>query len=127
MPLFSNDFGYASSLGSTGGDVAGGSVFSKVYHALDDNLVQPAEHLVGGIVNTLHDDAKGVVNYVGSEIDHVINTYDHVLETGIGTAGSVANNLIHTAGDTASNIGESLSFPLVVVGGALALFMLTKK
>jgi hypothetical protein len=69
-------------------------------------------HDVGHVTKPLHKDIVGLVSGAGKTFNHVVDTQ-----------ASVANNLIHTSGSTLS----SLSLPLLVFGGGVLLFMLTKK
>ena len=69
-------------------------------------------HDVGHVTKPIHKDIVGLVNGAGKTFNHVVDTQ-----------ASIANNLIHTGGSTLSN----LSLPLLVVGGGVLLFMLTKK
>ena len=69
-------------------------------------------HDVGKVTKPIHKDIVGLVSGAGKKFNHVVDAQ-----------ASVANNLIHTGGSTLS----SLSLPLLVVGGGVLLFMLTKK
>ena len=69
-------------------------------------------HDVGKVTKPIHKDIVGLVSGAGKTFNHVVDAQ-----------ASVANNLIHTGGSTLS----SLSLPLLVVGGGVLLFMLTKK
>ena len=69
-------------------------------------------HDVGHVTKPLHKDVFRLVNGVGKTFNHVVDVQ-----------GNVANNLIKTSGSTLS----SLSLPLLVIGGGVLIYMVTKK
>lgn len=79
-------------------------------------IVKPMEQRITGIANTLHGDAKDI-----------INKYDRTINNVIGQGGNIAQTAIKTTGSTVSNVGSSFSWPLTIVGGALAVYLLMKK
>ena len=69
-------------------------------------------HDAGSVTKPLHKDVVGLVSGVGKTLNHVVDAQS-----------SIANNLIKTGGSTLS----SLSLPLLIGGGCVLLYMLTKK
>jgi phage-related protein len=86
---------------------------------------------------TVYNDLKGAVTWVADKGASVVTaTHDDVKTfiTGqqgivnnlIGTTGGVIYKGIDTAGSTIQGLGSSLSFPLLIAGGAVLLIMLKK-
>ena len=69
-------------------------------------------HDAGKITKPIHKDIASVVKGVNKDVNHIVN-----VQAGI------ANNMINKSASTLS----SLSMPLIVVGGAIAIYLITKK
>ena len=69
-------------------------------------------HDAGKITKPIHNDIKSLVKGANADLNKVIDTQS-----------GIANNLIKTSGSTLS----SLSLPLMLVGGAVLIYMVTKK
>jgi hypothetical protein len=83
----------------------------KIYHQLN-----PA-------ISTVYNDAKSGISAVHQDIrdyaSGVSGIYNHGIDAG--------KDVIKGAENTVSNLGQSLSFPLVLAGGAAALYFLNKR
>ena len=69
-------------------------------------------HDAGKITKPIHKDIASVVKGVNKDVNHIVD-----VQAGI------ANNMINKSASTLS----SLSMPLIVVGGAIAIYLITKK
>ncbi len=69
-------------------------------------------HDAGKVTKPIHNDIKSLVKGANADLNHLEDTQS-----------GIANNLIKTSGSTLS----SLSLPLIIVGGAIAVYMITKK
>ena len=69
-------------------------------------------HDAGKITKPIHKDIASVVKGVNKDVNHIVD-----VQAGI------ANNMINKSASTLS----SLSMPLNVVGGAIAIYLITKK
>ncbi len=69
-------------------------------------------HDAGKITKPIHNDVKSLVKGANADLNHLVDTQS-----------GIANNLIKTSGSTLS----SLSLPLMLVGGAVLIYMVTKK
>jgi hypothetical protein len=69
-------------------------------------------HDAGKITKPIHNDVKSLVTGANKDFNKVVSTQ-----------ASIANNVIKTSGSTLS----SLSLPLMLVGGAVLIYMVTKK
>ena len=69
-------------------------------------------HDAGKVTKPIHNDKKSLVKGANADLNKVIDTQS-----------GIANNLIKTSGSTLS----SLSLPLMLVGGAVLIYMVTKK
>ncbi len=69
-------------------------------------------HDAGKVTKPIHNDIKSLVKGANADLNKVIDTQS-----------GIANNLIKTSGSTLS----SLSLPLMLVGGAVLIYMVTKK
>ena len=67
---------------------------------------------VGKVTKPLHKDATSVISGMNKDFNHVVDVQ-----------GGIANNLISKSASTLS----SLSTPLIIVGGCIAIYMVTKK
>jgi hypothetical protein len=72
------------------------------------------------IVNTVYSDVKSGVSAVAN---HVMKTQDSIVN---GTVNTV-NHVVDKGSETIESLGSSLSMPLMLIGGAAALYMLTQK
>jgi hypothetical protein len=97
--------------------------FNTVKYGVQKYIADPVKSVALGaygvaknIVSTVHQDVRDLVGGVGAQITGARNTF-----AGLG------NTLIGKTGDTVSNLGQSLSFPLVVVGGLIAGAFILKK
>lgn len=77
-------------------------------------------HVIGvvnkEVKNDISSTAKFTAKNVGSAGKYVIDAQKHVYD-----------KTLDTAGGAVKNVSSSLSMPLVIVGGAVLIFMLTKK
>ena len=69
-------------------------------------------HDAGKVTKPIHKDIASVVKGVNKDVNHIVD-----VQAGI------ANNMINKSASTLS----SLSMPLIVVGGAVLVFVLMKK
>ncbi len=69
-------------------------------------------HDTGKVTKPIHKDIASVVKGANQDLNKVIDTQ-----------AGIANNMISTSASTLS----SLSMPLIVVGGAIAIYLITKK
>ena len=69
-------------------------------------------HDAGKITKPIHKDIASVVKGINKDANHLIDTQ-----------AGIANNMINKSASTLS----SLSMPLIVVGGAIAIYLITKK
>lgn len=96
----------ASKAVSKASDVIGGAV-SKV-----ESAVKTIYKDSKSAVSSIHDDIKqgvaGGVNYIEHTQDKFLDTVSHVA-------------------DDATEVGKSLSWPLIIVGGVIALYFLEQK
>ena len=69
-------------------------------------------HDAGKVTKPIHNDIKSLVKGANADLNHLVDTQS-----------GIANNLIKTSGSTLS----SLSLPLMLVGGAVLIYMVTKK
>jgi len=67
---------------------------------------------VGKISKPLHKDATAVISGINKDMNHIVDT-----------TGGIANTMIKQTGSTLS----SLSTPLMIVGAAVLIYMVTKK
>lgn len=97
-----------------------------------DSIVGTFNSVVSGIGNG----AKSVVNFVRQDlgVDAIVGEgWGAVKSVGGAIGGTVskgqdiANNLVNKGADTLDSLGSSLSFPLLLIGGAAAIFLLTRK
>lgn len=96
-----------------------GDTLKSVIHDIGDvasSITNPIENRISTVVNTLHTDARDFVGAYNKTVNQVINK-----------GGDLAHDVVKTTGSTVSNLGQSLSMPLLLVGGAAALFLLMKK
>ena len=84
-----------------------GKVTKPIGHVIS-NLVSQ----VGPVVKPLGRDIKSLVSGADKDFNHIINTQSNI-----------ANNLINKSSSTLS----SLSMPLVIVGGVVLVYFITKK
>ncbi len=91
------------------------SVISDIYE-VGSTITNPIENRVSSVVNTLHTDAR---QFVGG--------YNQTINKVIDRGGDFANEVVRTTGSTVSNVGQSFSWPLVLVGGAVAVMLIMKK
>jgi hypothetical protein len=80
----------------------------KKHHYSMKNFVKD----VGKVTKPLHKDATAVISGINKDMNHIVDT-----------TGGIANNMINKTGSTLS----SLSMPLMIVGGAVLIYMVTKK
>ena len=71
------------------------------------------------VVSTVYNDVKGIGTAV-------ITAPWNLANKALDTVSSVGTKLIDKTGDTLSNLGSSLALPIAVVGGVIALVMLSK-
>ena len=69
-------------------------------------------HDAGKVTKPIHKDIASIVQGVNKDVNHIVDVQ-----------GGIANNLINKSASTLS----SLSMPLIIVGGAVALYLITKK
>ena len=69
-------------------------------------------HDTGKVTKPIHNDIKGLVSGANKDFNKVIDTQ-----------ASISNNLIKTSGSTLSSLG----LPLIIVGGCVAIYFVTKK
>ncbi len=69
-------------------------------------------HDTGKVTKPIHKDIASVVSGINKDANHLIDTQ-----------ASIANNMISKSASTLS----SLSMPLIIVGGAVLVFVLMKK
>ncbi len=67
---------------------------------------------VGKVTKPLHKDATSVIAGMNKDLNHIVDTQ-----------GGIANNLI----DKSSSVLSNLSLPLLIVGGAVVIYLVTKK
>ena len=67
---------------------------------------------VGKVTKPIHKDASNVMTAMNKDFNHVVDTQ----------AGMV-NNMVNKGSSTLS----SLSMPLIIIGGAVLIYMVTKK
>lgn len=101
------------------------SFFKGAYNKVTSVVESAATSVVSGVksvyqdvkaaVPTVYNDAKDLVKGYGATVTHIIDKGADVVSGGL-----------KTAGDTVSNLGQSLSMPLLLVGGAAALYFLRR-
>ena len=69
-------------------------------------------HDVGKVTKPIGHDIKSLVSGADRDFNHIINTQSNI-----------ANNMINKS----SSAFSSLSMPLVIVGGCIAIYLVTKK
>ncbi len=69
-------------------------------------------HDTGKVTKPIHKDIASVVSGINKDANHLIDAQ-----------AGIANNLISKSASTLS----SLSMPLIIVGGAVAIYLITKK
>jgi hypothetical protein len=69
-------------------------------------------HDAGKVTKPIHKDIASIVQGANKDLNKVIDTQ-----------AGIANNMINKSASTLS----SLSMPLIVVGGAIAIYLITKK
>ena len=69
-------------------------------------------HDAGKVTKPIHNDIKILVKGADKDFNKVIDTHS-----------GIANNLIKTSGSTLSSLG----LPLIIVGGCVAIYFVTKK
>jgi len=69
-------------------------------------------HDTGKVTKPIHKDIASVVSGANKDLNHIVDVQ-----------GSIANNMINKSASTLS----SLSMPLIIVGGAIAIYLITKK
>ena len=69
-------------------------------------------HDAGKVTKPIHKDIASVVQGINKDANHLIDTQ-----------AGIANNMINKSASTLS----SLSMPLVIVGGAIVVYLITKK
>ena len=69
-------------------------------------------HDAGKVTKPIHKDIASIVQGVNKDVNHIVDVQ-----------GGISNNLINKSASTLS----SLSMPLIVVGGAVLVFVLMKK
>ena len=69
-------------------------------------------HHAGKVTKPIHKDIASIVQGANKDLNKVIDTQ-----------AGIANNMINKSASTFS----SLSMPLIVVGGAIAIYLITKK
>jgi uncharacterized ion transporter superfamily protein YfcC len=69
-------------------------------------------HDVGKVTKPIHKDIASLVSGANKDLNHIVDTQSNI-----------ANNLINKSSSTLS----SLSMPLMLVGGAVLIYMVTKK
>ncbi len=69
-------------------------------------------HDAGKVTKAIQNDIKSLVKGANADLNHLVDTQS-----------GIANNLIKTSGSTLS----SLSLPLIIVGGCVAIYFVTKK
>jgi len=69
-------------------------------------------HDAGKVTKPLHKDIASLVSGANKDLNHIVDTQSNI-----------ANNLISKSASTLS----SLSMPLMLVGGAVLIYMVTKK
>ena len=80
----------------------------KKHHYSMKNFVKD----VGKVTKPLHKDATSVISGMNKDFNHIVDTQ----------AGAL-NNMV----DKGSSVLSNLSMPLLVVGGAVLIYMITKK
>ena len=92
-----------------------GGFFKKVGHAIGKPFKSAGKtisHVVGGV----YKDVKSGLTTVANFGTHVVDE-----------AGKTVRSLGKTAGTTLSNVSSSLSTPLLIAGGVVAIFLLQNK
>ncbi len=79
-----------------------------------------------GAVTWLADKGASVVSTAHEDVKSFVSNQQGIVNNLIGTTGNVLNTGITTAGSTLQGLGSSLSFPLLVAGGAVLLILLKK-
>jgi hypothetical protein len=69
-------------------------------------------HDAGKVTKPIHNDIKSLVKGANADLNHLVDTQS-----------GIANNLIKTSGSTLSSLG----LPLIIVGGCVAIYFVTKK
>ena len=69
-------------------------------------------HDAGKVTKPIHNDVKSLVTGANKDFNKVVDTQ-----------ASIANNIIKTSGSTLSSLG----LPLIIVGGCVAIYFVTKK
>ena len=80
----------------------------KKHHYSMKNFVKD----VGKVTKPIHKDASHVISGINKDFNHVIDT-----------TGGIVNNMVDRSASTLS----SLSMPLMIVGAAVLIYMVTKK
>lgn len=84
---------------------------SKIGHAVGDAVHSTGKY-IDHAIGAVHKDARDLVSGAGK----IVMRGEDVVDRGITTIG-----------DTASNLGESLSMPLMLAGGAALLYMMSQQ
>ena len=69
-------------------------------------------HDVGKVTKPIGHDIKSLVSGANKDFNHIVDTQSNI-----------ANNIVNKGASTLS----SLSMPLVIVGGCIAIYLVTKK
>ncbi len=69
-------------------------------------------HDAGKVTKPIHNDIKSLVKSANADLNHLVDTQS-----------GKANNLIKTSGLTSSSLG----LPLIIAGGCVAIYFITKK
>jgi phage-related protein len=101
------------------------SFFKGAWKKVTSTVSSAAGAVVSG-AKSIYQDAKAAIPVVYNDIKSGIQSYGATITHLIDKGADVVKGSIDKVGDTVSNLGQSLSMPLLLVGGAAALYFLRK-
>lgn len=104
--------------------------FADGIKTIKDGIRGAYDKVTGGVSNvvgTVYTDLKSIVSGSGDIVKQVVNRGADNVEKLISGTENVIKHGQDTIGGTVSSLGNSLSMPLLLLGGAAAFYMLKMK
>lgn len=117
------------------------SAASSVTHSVGDHVssaISSVKHAVGGVAEKIGDTTKNVADKVGDTTTHVAKSIEKdvgkilggtkdFIEHGQDTASTIITGLGNDVKGTVTGVASSLSLPLVLAGGGVLVYLISKK
>lgn len=101
-----------------------GDFFTK---SIPNFFTKTVPHAVSSVFNEVKSIGGGILGGVKDTIDKAVGGTQKTIQGVVSTAEKVITTGENVIGKTVTSVGQSLSFPLILLGGAAGLYFLTAK